>query len=141
MPTYACHNNDFFVLTIDAPTKQDAENATGLSAVEAIDGKPWAGWIIEDLIFKSARPFQSWIWDGSNWNAPESKPNDSGTAYYWNEQELQWLVVEQDRPYPSWVVGENSDWQAPVAMPTEGGPWMWNEEAGNWEEIPMLPAE
>ena len=45
------------------------------------------------------------------------------------------------RPFASWTLDENFDWQAPVAMPTEGGPWIWNEEAGNWEEIPMPPVE
>lgn len=24
-----------------------------------------------------------------------------------------------------------------VAMPTEGGPWIWNEDIINWQEIPM----
>ncbi len=152
MPTYACHNNDLFVLTIDTPTKQDAENATGLSAVEAVDGKPWAGWIIEDGIFKSPRPFQSWIWDGSNWNAPEPKPNDPETAYCWNEQELQWMVVEQDKPYPSWIIDEKTGtWIAPKPKPdssysmknpdgsisvvVKSRNYAWNEQIINWELV------
>lgn len=50
-------------------------------------------------------------------------------------------VFISPRPFASWNLDSNFDWQAPVAMPTEGGPWIWNEEAGNWEEIPMPPAE
>lgn len=50
-------------------------------------------------------------------------------------------VFISPRPFASWNLDENFDWQPPVAMPTEGGPWIWNEEAGNWEEIPMPPAE
>lgn len=44
------------------------------------------------------------------------------------------------RPFSSWNLDENFDWQAPIARPSEGT-WLWNEEVGNWEEIPMPPAE
>lgn len=39
------------------------------------------------------------------------------------------------KPFPSWVLDEQTClWNAPVPMPTEGGPWVWNEETQSWVE-------
>jgi hypothetical protein len=37
------------------------------------------------------------------------------------------------QPYPSWLLDENFDWQAPTPKPTEGF-WYWDEENLNWIE-------
>ena len=39
------------------------------------------------------------------------------------------------QPYPSWVLNENLDWEAPVEEPVTQLPFtaVWNEEAGNWD--------
>ena len=37
------------------------------------------------------------------------------------------------KPYPSWVLDENvMRWFAPVPMPSEGGPWAWDEATLSW---------
>ena len=36
------------------------------------------------------------------------------------------------QPYPSWTFDANHDWQPPVPMPAEGGPWVWDEDALSW---------
>jgi len=37
------------------------------------------------------------------------------------------------KPYASWVLDEATcSWGAPVPMPNEGGPWMWNEDTESW---------
>jgi hypothetical protein len=38
------------------------------------------------------------------------------------------------KPFPSWTLDSNHDWQAPVARPAEGM-WSWNEEPLAWVEI------
>ena len=38
------------------------------------------------------------------------------------------------RPYLSWSLDENFDWQPPTPMPTQGK-WSWNEDELNWIEI------
>lgn len=43
-------------------------------------------------------------------------------------------VFLEIRPYASWVLDENYDWQPPIPMPETGGPWTWNEELQDWEE-------
>jgi hypothetical protein len=35
------------------------------------------------------------------------------------------------KPYPSWSLDQNYDWQPPKPMPTEGL-WYWDEESGEW---------
>jgi hypothetical protein len=36
------------------------------------------------------------------------------------------------QPYPSWTLDADHDWQAPTPMPTEGGPYVWDEDALAW---------
>ena len=40
------------------------------------------------------------------------------------------------KPFPSWVLNEETcKWEAPVAMPNDGNPYIWNEETQTWDEI------
>ena len=43
-------------------------------------------------------------------------------------------VFVAPKPFPSWTLDSNHDWQPPVARPTEGM-WSWNEETQAWDEI------
>jgi len=40
-------------------------------------------------------------------------------------------VFVAPKPYASWTLDANHDWQAPVARPAEGQ-WRWDEESGAW---------
>lgn len=42
------------------------------------------------------------------------------------------------QPFLSWTLDANHDWQAPVPMPTEGGPWAWDEASLSWVEVPSF---
>ena len=44
-------------------------------------------------------------------------------------------VFVAPQPYPSWTLDANHDWQPPTPMPTEGGPWRWDEETLSWVEV------
>lgn len=40
------------------------------------------------------------------------------------------------KPYTSWILNEDSClWEAPVAMPTDGAIYTWNEETTSWDLI------
>jgi len=43
-------------------------------------------------------------------------------------------------PYPSWVLNvQTAQWEAPIAMPTDGKLYEWDEETLNWvEHIPLI---
>lgn len=41
------------------------------------------------------------------------------------------------QPYPSWVISApNWTWEAPVAMPTDGKKYTWDEATTSWVEVP-----
>jgi len=40
------------------------------------------------------------------------------------------------QPYPSWTLNTDTAlWDSPVPMPTEGGPWRWDEATISWIEV------
>ena len=44
------------------------------------------------------------------------------------------------KPFPSWVLNETTcRYEAPTAMPTTGGPYIWEEETTSWVELPQPP--
>lgn len=39
------------------------------------------------------------------------------------------------QPFPSWTLDSNHDWQPPTPMPSDGGPWVWDEDTLSWVEV------
>jgi hypothetical protein len=40
------------------------------------------------------------------------------------------------KPFPSWTLNEDTcQWDSPVAYPTDGKMYIWNESITNWEEV------
>ena len=40
------------------------------------------------------------------------------------------------QPYPSWTLNETTcDWEPPVAYPTDGESYTWNEETQSWDAV------
>lgn len=73
-----------------------------------------------------------------NGGAPFRK-NYAGIGYSYDENRDAFIPP---RPFASWILNEDTClWEPPIPMPETGGPWIWNEEVGNWEEIPMPPTE
>lgn len=57
------------------------------------------------------------------------RKNYAGIGYTYNA-DIDAFVPPQ--PFPSWVLNnETAQWEAPVAMPTEGE-WIWDEGSGGW---------
>lgn len=46
-------------------------------------------------------------------------------------------VFIQPKPYPSWTLDNNFDWQAPTPRP-EGIKWSWDESTLSWIKIEAL---
>ena len=67
---------------------------------------------------------------------PEGRPlrkNYAGIGYTYDSQRDAFIPPQ---PYPSWTLNEDTClWDCPVAMPTEGGPFTWNEEAQSWDAV------
>jgi hypothetical protein len=45
-------------------------------------------------------------------------------------------VFISPRPFDSWQLDENYDWQAPTPYPQDGNIYTWNEETLSWNEVP-----
>jgi len=51
-----------------------------------------------------------------------------GVGFYYDEIKN---IFVAPKPYDSWFLDDNSDWQAPIQKP-ENGNWFWNEETLSW---------
>ena len=65
---------------------------------------------------------------------PEGRPlrkNYAGIGYTYDTQRDAFIPPQ---PFYSWVLNEETClWEAPTPMPTEGGPFAWNEETKTWD--------
>jgi hypothetical protein len=58
------------------------------------------------------------------------RKNYAGIGYTYDPQRDAFIPP---KPFTSWVLDEFSCvWNAPIPMPTEGGPWIWDEDSQSW---------
>lgn len=61
------------------------------------------------------------------------RKNFAGIGYTYDEDRDAFIPPQ---PYPSWTLNEDTClWEAPVAMPTDGKRYIWNEDTTNWTEV------
>jgi hypothetical protein len=41
-------------------------------------------------------------------------------------------VFISPKPFPSWILNNDNDWESPTPKPTTDGNWFWNEETLEW---------
>jgi len=70
-------------------------------------------------------------WKQTSYNGNIRK-NYAGIGYTYNA-DIDAFVAPQ--PYASWTLDANAQWQAPVAMPTDGKMYSWDEETQAWVEV------
>jgi len=56
----------------------------------------------------------------------------AGVGYSYNVDEDIFVVPQ---PFNSWI-RNGSTWEAPIAMPNDGKFYAWDEEEGQWNELP-----
>jgi hypothetical protein len=71
-----------------------------------------------------------WVQTSYNGNFRNKFPDRPGFTY----DEINDVFVEPS-PYPSWILNENFDWEAPVPIPDVLRPYGWNESTGQWDEL------
>jgi hypothetical protein len=60
------------------------------------------------------------------------RKNYAGIGYSYDKDRDAFIPPHS---YPSWTLNETSClWEPPVAMPTDGKMYSWDEDAGNWVE-------
>ena len=62
--------------------------------------------------------------------------NYAGIGYSWDG-----TGFAAPQPFASWTLDKETYlWIAPVAMPTDGKPYTWNEDSKSWDEV-VLPTK
>ena len=68
-------------------------------------------------------------WKQTSYNASFRK-HYAGIGYTYNSVRDAFIPPQ---PYQSWTLDDDANWQSPVAMPTDGGRYSWNETTQNWD--------
>jgi hypothetical protein len=99
------------------------EVIVGIDETELIEGKHPEVWYGE---------FRGQTCKRTSYNGNYRK-NYAGIGYKYDEA-LDAFVPP--KPYESWILNEDTAlWEAPVAKPTDGGMYFWNEETGSWDAV------
>ena len=61
--------------------------------------------------------------------------NYAGVGYTYDPIDDAFIAPQ---PYPSWVLNSKKQWEPPIAYPTDGKLYGWNEETGDWHEAEAL---
>ena len=61
--------------------------------------------------------------------------NYAGIGYTYDPIDDAFIAPQ---PYPSWVLNSKKQWEPPIAYPTDGKLYGWNEETGDWHEAEAL---
>ena len=79
------------------------------------------------------------IWKQTSYNTHGGVHDNGGTPFRKNHAGIGYTYVSQfdafisPQPYNSWILNEDTClWEAPVAYPTDGQKYTWNEENKNW---------
>jgi hypothetical protein len=73
----------------------------------------------------------SGIWKQTSYNGNIRK-RYAGIGYTYDAGRDVFIVPQ---PYPSWALDADTDWQAPVPMPTDGKRYSWDEPTLSWVEV------
>jgi hypothetical protein len=72
----------------------------------------------------------SWVQTSYNGNF---RKNYAGIGYTYDATRNAFIPPQ---PYPSWVLDEQTcQWRAPVPMPEDGGPYVWDEDSLTWTAV------
>jgi hypothetical protein len=72
------------------------------------------------------------IWVQTSYNNNFRK-NHAGIGMTYDEDRDAFIPK---KPYNSWILNEDTClWEAPVAYPTDGGTYIWNEQIKNWDLV------
>jgi len=110
---------------------------------KVLDGKVIQVIVAEKEFFDTFVDSSPGTWLQTSYNTkgnqhPEGRPlrgNYAGIGYTYDATND---VFYEPKPYPSWILNNATWlWEAPVAMPTDGKVYKWNESITNWEEVTL----
>ena len=102
---------------------------------------------VEQVIVAEADFFNNYVdtspgqWIQTSYNTIGNKHTQGGTPLRGNYAGIGYTydqandVFYAPQPFSSWVLNKDTwIWEAPVAFPTDGKPYNWNEESKSWVE-------
>jgi hypothetical protein len=107
------------------------------------DGKVTQVIVAEQEFFDTFVDSSPGTWLQTSYNThgnqhPEGRPlrgNYAGIGYNYDATND---VFYAPQPFLSWILNNTTWlWEAPVAMPTDGKVYKWNESITNWEEVTL----
>jgi hypothetical protein len=110
---------------------------------KVLDGKVVQVIVAEKEFFDTFVDSSAGTWLQTSYNTqgnqhPEGRPlrgNYAGIGYNYDATND---VFYAPTPFPSWILNNTTWlWEAPVAMPTDGKMYKWNESITNWEEATL----
>ena len=104
--------------------------------------------IVTQVIVAESEFFQTFVdsspgeWIQTSYNTYGGKHQNGGTPLRKNYAGIGYTYDSTrdafipPKPYPSWTLNEDTClWDCPVAMPTEGGSFTWNEQNQSWDAV------
>jgi hypothetical protein len=97
----------------------------------------------EELGIQFLNEIYKWpIWKQTSYNTVGGVHNNGGIPFRKNHAGIGYTYDEDrdafipKKPYNNWILNEQTcNWEAPVARPTDGKRYTWNETNLNWEII------
>ena len=109
------------------------EVITGINETELIEGllaETWYGNFRGQVCKRTSYNTSGGVHSGDG--IPYRK-NYAGIGYTYDTVRDAFIAPQ---PFASWVLDEATcRWTAPVAMPSAGGPWAWDEDTESWVAV------
>jgi hypothetical protein len=106
-----------------------------------VDGKVVSVIVAEENFFKTFVDSSPGQYIQTSYNTIGNKHTQGGTPLRGNYAGVGYTYdAEKDvfvapKPFASWVLSADYLWEAPVAMPTDGKPYVWQEDTQSWKEV------
>ena len=75
--------------------------------------------------------FKGGTWKQTSYNG-NFREHFAGVGYTYDEEKDAFIPPQ---PYPSWALDADCNWQAPIACPTDGKKYYWDENTLSWIEV------
>jgi hypothetical protein len=108
---------------------------------KVVDGKVTQVIVAEKEFFDTFVDHSPGQWLKCSYNTIGNKHTQGGTPLRGNYPGVGYTYdAEKDvfiapKPFASWNLSADYLWEAPVAMPTDGKPYVWDEAKGAWDQV------
>jgi hypothetical protein len=105
---------------------------------KVVDGKVAQVIVAEPKFFETFVDSSPGTWLATSYNTYGNKHKTGGVPLRGNYAGIGYTydaakdVFYAPQPFPSWTLSADYLWEAPVLMPSDGKPYLWNEETQSW---------